>query len=121
MLEYQKVQRTPITQTAQQWTVSIPSKSAQSLSKEMSWLNDLVKSASTESISSESSEAVPSKTVTNLEQDAKDQAAVDKEFNQWLGLEIIKNEKELEEFNLFRYWQVFQLFKILQCNTQANF
>ena len=86
----------------------------------MSQLNDLVKSASTESISSESSEAIPSKTITNLEQDAEDRAAVDKEFNQWLGLGIITNEKKLEEFNLVRYWQVFQLFKNLQCNAQAN-
>ena len=78
-------------------------------------------SASTESISSESSEAIPSKTVTNLEWDAEDQAAVDKEFNQLMGLEIITNVKELEEFYLVRYWQVFQLFKNLQCNAQANF
>jgi hypothetical protein len=104
MLEYRKVQRTPIIQTTQRRTISIPSKSARSLSKGMSRLNALVKSASTESILSDS-EAVQS--VINLERDAEDRAAVDREFNQWLGSGIITNEKELEEFDLVRYWQVF--------------
>jgi hypothetical protein len=87
----------------------------------MSWLNNLVKLASTDSILLESSEAIPSETITNLKWDAEDWAAIDKESNQWLGLGIIMNDKELEEFDIVRYWQVFQLFKNLQGNTQANF
>ena len=82
----------------------------------MSRLNDLVKSASTESISSET---VPSETVINLEQVAEDRAAVDREFNQWLGLGIITNEKELEEFDLVRYWQVFAI-SAIQKSTQHS-
>ena len=74
----------------------------------------------TESISSASSSEAPSET-TNLEQDAEDWAGVDKEFNQWLGLGVITDEKELEEFDLVEYWQVFQLSKNLQCNAQAIF
>ncbi|KAF5387624.1 hypothetical protein D9615_000715 [Tricholomella constricta] len=124
MLEHYCVMRTEkaslpastLPRTASCRTVNIGTDASRAQATGFARFNALAQSLSSGSLSSESSMsshpttsseviAAPEQTLSDAEQAVLDEAVVDEELQRWLALGIITNAREVEEFDLVRFWQ----------------
>jgi hypothetical protein len=84
----------------------------------MARLNALAKSLSAESIDTDAktsepeTPAAPSSVPSDEDLHLHDIAAIREELQQWISLGIIQDEREIEDFDLVRFWQVCRMYHL---------
>lgn len=119
MLEHHQAMRAaqqPDARASGRRIVNVATQAARAQASGFAQLNELARSLSAESLDAESVRhdsgqcenhtLAPNSTLSSAEREALDTAAVEEELERWLASGLITNTREVEEFDLVRFWQV---------------